>query len=472
MSWFQSSSTWPREDKVQISVDTIRAIWGAEIHNVSEGTSFTRLNIAYIKEFETGGVGDGKELYFIVYKDNPREEGWYINAFDRTRNIPKLRQRSNIVFVVDGRVSDSDMHGLKYIRVRDVFLAIDQLREHVLSTINPLVVGVTGSVGKTTTAAMIQSILSRRFECGRVYSKRLTPLNLSSWIANYLDPSHQVLCLEYSMYRPHHIEVLTRILKPRVGILLNIKRVHLGVSGINTLLDIMVAKRPLVEKAETAILNADDPLVLSLKRSRDLTFSLTDPNVDAFVESDGDEVSMRLNFTGQSIRFRPYVRTDLFYYQSLASALVASFLDVSLEVVSDALNQFKPAENRIGWITLRGEKFLFDGDVTHAGRMSALAENRYSTSILLIAEFNFGEENVSLQVEDLSLIFSQFSKVRVLDNQVNQEMLSRYHIKNCLLVPREQFLYGVSRFEFKVIHFGTYFRRYKDLDRLSTFLGA
>ena len=457
---------------MQISIETIRAIWEAEVHNVSEGISFNRLNVAHIREFETGSVRDGNELYFVVYEDNPKKEGWYINAFDRIRNIPKLRQRNNIVFVVDGRVSDSDMHGLKYIRVQDVFLAIDQLREHVLSTANPLVVGVTGSVGKTTTASMIQSILSMRFECGRVYSKRLTPLNLSSWIVNYLDPSHQVLCLEYSMYRPNHIEVLTRILKPRIGVLLNIKRVHLGVSGINTLLDILAAKRSLVDKAETAILNADDPLAVSLKRRGDLTFSFTDHNADAFIESDSDVVSMRLNFTGQSIRFEPYVRTDLFYYQFLASALTASFLGVSAEAIFEVLNQFRPAENRIGWITLRGEKFLFDGDVTHAGRMSALAENRYSTSILLIAEFNFGEENVSLQIEDFSRVFGLFSEVRVLDNQVNQEVLSHYRIRNCLLVPREQLLYGVSSFDFKVIHFGTYFRKYKDLDPLLASTGA
>jgi len=457
---------------VHISIETLLTIWEVEVHNVSDRTSFNRLNIVYIREFETGSVGDGNELYFVVYEDNPKEEGWYTNAFDRAKNIPKLRQRSDIVFVVDGRVSDSDMHGLKYLRVPDVFLAIDQLREHVLSTTNPMVVGVTGSVGKTTTTAMIQSILSGQFECGRIYSKRLTPLNLSSWIVNYLDPSHQVLCLEYSMYRPHHIEALTRILKPRVGVMLNIKRVHLGVFGINTLLDIREAKRSLVEKAETAVLNVDDPLVVSLKRRGDLTFSFTDHCADAFLESDGEEALIRLNFTNQSIRFRPYVRTDLFYYQSLASALTASFLGVPAEAISGALNQFRPAENRIRWIAVRGETFLFDGDATYAGRLSALAENRYSTSILLIVEFNFGEENVSLQAEDLSGVFGQFSEVRVLDSQVNQEALSRYRIRNCSLVSKEQFLHGVSSFEFKVIHFGIYFRRYKDLGHLTTFLGA
>lgn len=457
---------------MQISLATIRAILGGEVHNVGTGTIFNRINIAHIKEFESSNVEDGDELYFVVYTDNPKEEGWYINAFDRTRNIPKLRRRSDIVFVVDDRVSDSDMHGLKYLRVPNVFLAIDRLREYVLSIVNPLVVGVTGSVGKTTTAAMIQAILSKRFECGRIYSKRLTPLILSSWIVNYLDPSHRALSLEYSMYRPHHIAVLTKMLKPYVGVLLNIKRVHLGVVGINTLFDIRDAKRPVVEMAEKAILNADNPLVMSLKRRGDITFSLTDSNADAFLENDGQKAIIRLNFVNQSIRFKPYVRTDLFYYQSLASALVASFLHVPAQDISEVLNQFKPAENRIRWITMRGKVFLFDGDVTHAGRMSALAENRYPTSILLIAEFNFGEENVSLQVEDLGEVFGRFSEVRVLDSPENQEVLSRYHMRNCFLVPKEQFLHGVSRFEFKVIHFGTYFRRYRGLDQLFSSTGA
>jgi len=374
--------------------------------------------------------------------------------------------------VVDNRVSDSNMSDLRYIRVPNVFLAIDQLREYILSTTHPLVVRVTGSVGKTTTVAMIQSILSRQFECGRIYSKRLTPLNLSSWIVNYLEPSHQVLCLEYSMYRHHHIEALTHILKPSVGLILNIKRVHLGVAGINTLLDIRDAKRSLVDNSEIAIINADDSLIASLKRKRDLTFSFTDDNADAFIESDSDVVSMRLNFTGQLVRFRPYVRTDLFYYQSLASALVTSFIGIPAEVIADTLNQFTPAENRIGWITILGEKFLFDGDVTFAGRILALAENRYSTSILLIAEFNFGEENVLLQVEDFSKVFDQFNEVRILDSHANREVLSHYRIRNCSLVSREQFLYEVSRFEFKVIHFGIYFRRYKGLGHLLTSIGV
>jgi len=41
---------------VQISIETIRAIWEAEVYNISEGTSFNRLNVVHIREFETGNV--------------------------------------------------------------------------------------------------------------------------------------------------------------------------------------------------------------------------------------------------------------------------------------------------------------------------------------------------------------------------------------------------------------------------------
>jgi hypothetical protein len=77
-----------------------------------------------------------------------------------------------------------------------------------------------------------------------------------------------------------------------------------------------------------------------------------------------------------------------------------------------------------------------------------------------------------LQTEDFSLVFGLFSEVRILDNQVNQEVLSRYRIRNYLLVPREHLFYSISSFEFKVIHFGTYFRKYKNLNHLFISTGA
>lgn len=323
--------------------------------NLKGNENFDILNIAHLKQFESL-ASNGRTLYFCVYEDNPKQMGWYNNSFDRSLNIQRMSVDERVVFVVDKRVSDGQLATARYIRVNNIYHAIDRIRQYVLSTINPRVIGVTGSVGKTTGVAIIQSVLEKKFDCGRIYSKRLTPLTLSSWLVNFLEPSHQVLVMEYSMYRKNHIDILTDILKPDIGVFLNIKRMHLGVQGINTLDDIVNGKEALIRKSQLGLFNLDDHLVSQLKRKGDLGFSLIDPKADAFISSSDSEAILILNYTNQVIRFVPYIKTSLFYYQASVAGLLGAHLDISPELITDALESFKPAENRIGWVDIHGEK--------------------------------------------------------------------------------------------------------------------
>lgn len=441
----------------------------AQFVGLSGNESFDILNIAHLKQFESLSPKDGT-LYFCVYEDDPEQAGWYNKPFDRSLNIPKMVIDERIVFVVDKRVSDDQLVTTRYIRVDNIYHAINRICQYVVSQVNPQVIGVTGSVGKTTTTSLIQSVLDKKFSCGRIYSKRLTPLTLSSWLVNFLNPSHQVLALEYSMYRKSHIDILTDILKPNIGVFLNVKRLHLGVQGINTLEDIVEGKEALIRKSGLGLLNLDDPLVAQLKRKSDIGFSLTDTKASAFVSTVGDEAILTLNYTNQVIRFVPYIKTSLFYYQASVAGLLGAHFGVSSDLISEALESFRPAENRISWVDVLGQKVLFDGDVTISGRMASLAEHHYTSSILLIHSFDFGEEDVDLQVDDFAQVFSMFTEVRVLDTKENRTIVSRYSLRNIIFVKKDDFLLDLSRFEFKVLHFGTYFRKHKDLSFLIDFI--
>ena len=77
--------------------------------NVGDDETFTVLNVAHLKQFESVGA-DNKILYFCVYEDKPDVLGWYNNPFDRTRNIstdryPKSRTHFPVRIVVyNGRI--------------------------------------------------------------------------------------------------------------------------------------------------------------------------------------------------------------------------------------------------------------------------------------------------------------------------------------------------------------------------------
>ena len=457
---------------MKISLKVIKRILpDAELHNLLGDEEFQICNIANLKDFDKF-PSNAKTLYFLVYENNPEDLGWYKKPFDRSQNLSAPKNSAHLTFIADSRVSDEQLKNCRYIRVKNIYVAIDAFREHVVSSINPIVVGITGSVGTTTCTALIESVLSQKFSCGRIYSKRLTPLTLSSWIVNFLLPSHQVVVLEYSMYRKHHIGDLIQLLKPNISVFLNLKRMHLGVRGINTIRDILDGKSELVSKSDIGILNADDSLILSLKRKNDLVFSCENPKADAFVRSNDSTAYLHLNYANQVIPFAPYVKTKLFYYQVAAASLVGNTLGISADQISYAINNFVPAENRIQWIKILGEDVLFDGDVTISSRFSALAENYYKTSILLIHSFDFGEENVFLQIDDFNQTFSSFTEVRVLDTNENRDVISKYSLKNILCFSKNKFFEDFNHYQFKVLHFGTYYRKHKDLQYLLDFLSA
>ena len=443
----------------------------AQPSGLSGHEQFDLINIAHLKQFESLPHVE-RTLYFCVYEDFPDDAGWYKYSFDRSLNIDKLKSDARVVFVIDDRVPFGRIMGTPHIRVNSIFRAVDLIRQYVLDRIRPRVVGVTGSVGKTTTAALLQHVLATRFGCGRVYSKRLTPLTLSSWLVNFLEEANKMLVLEYSMYRKNHIGILTNLLPPEIGIFLNVRRMHLGVEGVHTLDDIIEGKRALVDGSRLAILNVDDQLVLSLRRKQDLMFSLRDSDADAFLFQRGDEATVVFKWSEQRITFAPYLKTDLFYRQVLATCLTASALGIPQELLREALNTFHPAENRIGWVEIDGQRAIFDGDVTAAGRLASLAEHRYSSSVLMVHSFDFGDENVELQQDDFNRVFSAFTVVRVLDTEENRAIASRYSLKHLIFTTKKEFCSGLNKFEFKILHFATYLRKHADLSFLKSFIAT
>ena len=129
------------------------------------------------------------------------------------------------------------------------------------------VVGITGSVGKTTTKGITASVLSAR------YRVQANPLNYNNEISVplcllELRPETERAVIEMGMYTTGEIALLCEWARPRTGIVLNVGPTHLQRAG--SLDTIVLAKRELPEALPsaadggTAVLNADDPRVRSM----------------------------------------------------------------------------------------------------------------------------------------------------------------------------------------------------------------
>src|ERR1700737_3581234 len=168
--------------------------------------------------------------------------------------------------------------------VDDTREALVQFTRHQLRRQPCTVVGVTGSVGKTSTKEMVAAVLARRFEVLKTEGNLNTYTGLPMSVAR-MEPRHQVFIAEYAMSALREIRFLARMAPPDVAIVLNVGLSHVGLLG--TIEAVAQAKRELVEALDAsgvAILNADDARVAAMapaSRGRVLTFGLGDADVRA-----------------------------------------------------------------------------------------------------------------------------------------------------------------------------------------------
>lgn len=126
------------------------------------------------------------------------------------------------------------------------------------------VIGITGSVGKTSTKELVHAVLAQRFRTFKSPGNRNSVLGLPLALFE-LRPYHQKAVLEMGMYVPGEIATLCDMTQPKVGVITLIGPVHLERAG--SMEAIVAAKRELVEALPadgTAILNKDDQRVMSM----------------------------------------------------------------------------------------------------------------------------------------------------------------------------------------------------------------
>ncbi|NSW51071.1 MAG: UDP-N-acetylmuramoyl-tripeptide--D-alanyl-D-alanine ligase [Anaerolineae bacterium] len=127
-------------------------------------------------------------------------------------------------------------------------------------------IGITGSVGKSSTKELIAGVLSQKFlvlkNHGNLNNEIGLPLTLMQ-----AGLGHQRAVLEMGFYVPGEIRQLCEIARPSVGVVTNIGTVHAERAGSREI--IARGKAELIESLPpdgVAILNIDDPLVKEMAR--------------------------------------------------------------------------------------------------------------------------------------------------------------------------------------------------------------
>ncbi len=220
-------------------LDLLEATGGGEVGGTQVGERYSTYHTDS-REVQTGGV-------FFALRGA---------EMDGHKFVMDAIARGAAAVVVERRLEAPS--GIVEIVVPDTWKALYDVAALVLSRVKPLVVGVTGSNGKTSTKEMTAAVLSTKFETlhntGNLNTETGVPLSILR-----LEPNHKALVLEMGLQRAGDIARLVALARPSIGVITNTGAVHMEFFATQE--DLARAKGELVAGLPAtghAVLNADD----------------------------------------------------------------------------------------------------------------------------------------------------------------------------------------------------------------------
>ncbi|UCE00091.1 MAG: UDP-N-acetylmuramoyl-tripeptide--D-alanyl-D-alanine ligase [Chloroflexota bacterium] len=196
--------------------------------------------------------------------------------------------------------------------VNDSLEAMQKSAKFWRKRLNLGVIGITGSVGKSTTKELVAEVLGRRYRTLKSPGNLNNEIGLPLTVLK-LNEQHQRAVLEMGFYVPGEIKFLCDIGMPQVGVVTNIGTVHAERAG--TIEDIIRGKTEIVQALPPApdglaILNFDDPKVRGMSEHTAARIFYYGMSPEAHLWADEveglglDGIRLRLHYRNEIIHLR------------------------------------------------------------------------------------------------------------------------------------------------------------------------
>lgn len=139
--------------------------------------------------------------------------------------IMDAKQHGSVACFVSHEVELID--GLTYIKVEDTLVALQRLGSYYRDKFNIPVIGITGSVGKTTTKEMVSAALETKYKVLKTIGNMNSQVGLPLMMF-HMEKEHEIAVIEMGISEFGEMERLSRISKPTTAILTNIGVSHIA----------------------------------------------------------------------------------------------------------------------------------------------------------------------------------------------------------------------------------------------------
>ncbi|MBE5889593.1 MAG: UDP-N-acetylmuramoyl-tripeptide--D-alanyl-D-alanine ligase [Lachnospiraceae bacterium] len=311
-----------------------------------------------LKEYITGAVIDSrkvKEDYLFVAIQGERVDG-----HDFANQV--LEEGALCV------LSEKDLPDCKgpYIKVPSTKDAFRKIAAFYRAHIEAPIIGVTGSVGKTSTKEMIATVLSEKYEvqktAGNFNNELGVPLTLFT-----IQPKHEVAVVEMGISDFGEMDRLSQMAVPDVMVITNIGTCHLE----------QLKDRDGVLKAKTecfghmqprgiAVLNGDDDKLITQKMVNGIPpifygkgFQAADGSFKEIYATDVENLGFegmkaKINTPAGAFEIRTHIPGEHNIYNAMAATAIALRMGLTREEIARGIEKAKTIEGRTNFIEAKG----------------------------------------------------------------------------------------------------------------------
>ncbi len=239
-----------------------------------------------------------------------------------------------------------------YILVKSCKQALKDLAEHYRKALDIKVVGITGSVGKTSTKEMIASVLSQKYNVLKTEGNFNNEIGLPLTIFNIRD-EHEVAVLEMGISDFGEMHRLTKMARPDVCVITNIGLCHLENLGDRE--GVLKAKTEMfdyMQQNAKIILNGDDDKLITVKEVKGVVpefFGISgdlDASADNIQSLSLKGTSCKIYLGDKSFSTIIPIPGHHMVYNALAGALVGQELGLTPDEIKAGIEALVPVSGR------------------------------------------------------------------------------------------------------------------------------
>nr|UWI49233.1 UDP-N-acetylmuramoyl-tripeptide--D-alanyl-D-alanine ligase [Clostridioides difficile] len=242
---------------------------------------------------------------------------------------------------------------INLIEVKDTTLALGDISRYYKEKFDIPFIGVTGSVGKTTTRDMVYAAISAKLNILKNEKNLNNHFGVPLTLFN-LNKEHECAVIEMGMSGFNEIKYLVDIVNPKIAVISNIGLSH--IENLGSQEGILKAKMEIAsnfDDTNTLIVNGDDKFLSTLKEKEHVyklkTFGFNKDN-DIYCEAytmEEDSLTFTCVINGKKEEIFIPTIGEHNIYNAMSAILVGMSLNISLDYIKTGLKNFKGTKMRL-----------------------------------------------------------------------------------------------------------------------------